>query len=83
MKNSILLPFIAAALSLSSCKKDRTCTCTTTDIGNGSTDVSTSVTLVGHATKGEAKKEANCYSYKATITGNGSTTQETQDCTLK
>ena len=83
MKKIILLSVAVAAFSLSSCRKDRTCTCTTTDISSGTTDVSSTVQLVGHATSREAKKESNCYSTQSTITESGNTTSETRDCTLK
>lgn len=70
----ILLVASIAGLTMVSCKKDRTCTCTNSSSAGGTATVST-VTLV-KVTKAQGK--ANCI--KTTSTNNGAT--YTQDCKL-
>jgi len=55
----VLITGVLAVLAMSSCKKDRTCTCTTA--GSTTTDVKTYTSV----TKGQMK--ANCYSYTLKI----------------
>jgi hypothetical protein len=99
MKKSILMVAVIAAVSFTSCKKDRTCTCTdttvTTTITNypGQPVKTTSATTTNvemrtytKARKGDAK--AACLSRK--FTGDGGTppyitwtSETTSDCSLK
>lgn len=55
MKKITLLAIAALAISFASCKKDYTCTCTTSYTGGGS---GTSTTVHKGVTKGQAK--ASC-----------------------
>jgi hypothetical protein len=75
---------IAASLSITSCHKERTCTCTNTTVTTfGSTSVTTTdtdVTTWGHASKHEA--QSGCISGKRTTPFTGGTTETTADCKL-
>lgn len=73
MKKGLLFVAVIAA-SLASCKKDRTCTCTTTANGTAGTP---NVTTYEKSSKGAAR--ANCLS--STWTENGVSYVET--CDLK
>jgi hypothetical protein len=75
MKKVLLFVAVIAAFSFASCKKDHTCTCTTTSTQPGSTSY-TSVKTYTKAKKGDAKKA--CASYTQP---NGSYT-ETTTCSL-
>ncbi len=88
MKKITLFAFAIAALSLASCKKDRTCTCkntaTTTIAGSSSTSADSDSKVIKNASKGTAR--ANCLSTKYTYTGSFSGTTVSQvsesNCTL-
>lgn len=89
MKKITLFAFAVAALSLASCKKDRTCSCTQTDVttsgGVSSTSTSSDVTVMTKVSKGTAR--ANCLttkvSYSQTYGGVSYTTVSDNVCTLK
>ena len=79
MKKSTLFAVIAmAALSMTSCKKDRTCTCVVTSPGGSETD-----TYV--ITKATKKSVANgaCASGTITASQGGVSFIETRTCTIK
>lgn len=69
-----------AVLSLSACKKERTCSCVTTTTPGGST--STTETQ-SHLTKKEAKRVMHCYSYTKTETVAGVSYTTTAECEIK
>ncbi len=80
MKKISFLAIVAfAALSMTSCKKDRTCTCTTTvdgvDSGITTTDTYTKIK------KGTAK--AHCVSTSKTETNSSTTSLIIETCKLK
>ena len=72
MKNKYLLKVLIAVISLASCKKEYTCTCTTT-IGNVVTK--TSKFNIDNSTKKNAV--ANCKSKEGVTSYNGVTTNIT------
>lgn len=74
MKKVLLFTAVLAGMSFASCKKDHTCTCTTTANGVAGTP---SVTTFTKSTKSSAR--ANCLSY--TEVDNGVTYETT--CDLK
>lgn len=83
-----IFPIIAiASLSLASCRKDRTCSCDGTVTTNGTGSSVSGQQVVGHSTKHEAKKIAECYSYTETetqtIAGTVYNTETTVKCELK
>jgi hypothetical protein len=78
MKKITLFAFAIAALSLASCKKDRTCECTYTST-SGSSSVTTSSTVIKEVKKSEAKTLCQ----KTTYTDNLSAYSSTSDCKLK
>ncbi len=53
MKKVLLFSTVIAAVSFTSCKKDRTCTCKTTDKTTG--EVTTDVTIVHDSKKKDAR----------------------------
>jgi hypothetical protein len=66
MKKITLFAFAIAALSLASCKKDRTCTCTSVTTTNGVVGASTTdVTVLSKVSKGTGR--ANCLTTKITF----------------
>ena len=73
MKKVLLFVAVIAAASFGSCKKDRTCTCTTTYPGVTGTP---QVTTYTKSTKAQAR--ANCLNYTTTDGATVSTTS----CTL-
>lgn len=76
MKKAIYITtLVLFAVVISSCKKDRTCECTTTP-GN-TTDKYT----LKKVTKRQAK--ANCFSLEYDLTIGNSTTRISRSCTLK
>lgn len=98
MKKIILSVTVIAAASLTSCKKDRVCTCTYTDVTTTTTTIGGKTTtttdtstdaIVGtytKARKGDAK--AACASYKETKSNDPypnihTDSDITVDCTLK
>lgn len=87
MKKIILPIFAITLLSLASCRKDRTCECSTVVTTNGTGESSNSSQTVGHAKKREAKRLTDCYSYKETetetIMGTVYTKETVNDCKLK
>ena len=71
MKKVILFVAVISAFSFASCKKDRTCTCTSTT--NGVAHTTPNVTVYTKARKTDAR--ANCLSGTSTDTyNNGNTT---------
>lgn len=80
MKKSILFVAAIAALSFTSCKKDRTCTCTTTYTNKaGVSSTSVSITEYKKVKKSEARSWG-CVS-STDISESGTTT--VNDCKLK
>lgn len=77
MKKITLLAIALVAISVTSCKKDRTCSCTVTDNSPGSTTSEYKV-VYKKITKSNAK--AACMSIDITPTGQPYT--ETRKCTL-
>ena len=78
MKKLVLCVAVISAMFFTSCKKDRTCTCTTTYGGvAGTADVVTYT----KARKGDAR--AACLSSSGTDTNGGTTVAWSQACTLK
>jgi exo-beta-1,3-glucanase (GH17 family) len=82
----IFLPLlvIAASLSITSCHKERTCTCNYTTVSTfGSTSqttTSSSVDTWENASKHEAG--SNCISSKSTTSFTGGSSETTGDCKL-
>ncbi len=76
MKKLTILSVALVALSMASCKKDFTCSCTSTNTFPGSVTSTNEYTIV-KAKKGDAKRAC----VKTTVTENGYTT--TKDCQLK
>jgi hypothetical protein len=76
MKKAILMVAVIAAASFTSCKKDRTCTCVTTNSNGGA--AYTGIVTYTKAKKGDARSQ--CLS-STTLLINGST--NTTTCTLK
>ncbi|MGZ3902350.1 MAG: hypothetical protein ACXVC6_01555 [Bacteroidia bacterium] len=75
------LTFIAVgmiALAATSCKKDRTCTCTESD----SSGTTTHTIVVKNATKKSVKSGA-CYSGNLSFNFGGSSYTGTRSCTIK
>jgi hypothetical protein len=77
MKKIFLFVAVASAFSLASCKKDRTCTCTTTGNSGGVAASFTTVSTLNKVKKGDAKKA--CISNTYVSSGETITTT----CTLK
>lgn len=80
MKKFIIPVIAIAAISLASCKKERTCTCTITPDGGSSY---TTTEMVGHATKKTGKRLTGCYSRVYENTISGTTYKTTYDCKIK
>jgi hypothetical protein len=80
MKKIFLSVAVLAAISLSSCKKDRICTCTITSTEPGSTSITFEATLL-KAKKSDVKKL--CVKTTKDQTYGGVTYTETTDCKLK
>jgi hypothetical protein len=79
MKKIILFVSVVSAISLASCTKDRTCTCTTvTNPGGNST---TSAVTYTKARKGDAM--SHCLNATSTQEFLGTTYTATRTCTLK
>jgi len=55
----IIFPLALLTLTLASCKKDYSCSCTDTDVYNGQTDVTTYTYKVEGATKRQAQSACN------------------------
>jgi hypothetical protein len=77
MKKVLFIAVVAVA-SLASCKKDRTCTCTSTTAGVAGTP---QVTVYNDVKKGEAK--ANCVNYTTTSTVGSTSYTTVTTCELK
>ena len=82
MKKVTLFAVAVVALSLASCKKDRTCTCTSTTSGVTTTDV----TVYHKVSKKNAT--SHCIGWQNTTTSSGSgfsstTTSADNTCKLK
>lgn len=80
----IFLLLAVVALSAASCKKDRVCTCTTTDTAPTTAGYSYSSTTETTMTK-VSKKSAKYACVKTTrdYTSGGNTYTQTNDCKLK
>jgi hypothetical protein len=78
----IILPIIVCATVFVACKKDRTCTCTTSSDVPNSTSYTTTE-LVGHAKKNEARRVSGCYSTVSEYTTSAGTYHTTRECDLK
>jgi hypothetical protein len=80
MKKIIFASCALGLLAFASCKKDRTCECTSTDTAPGSTSSTVTATLID-ASKGDAKRI--CASTSSTYTVSGTTYTKTNTCKLK
>ncbi|PBQ31744.1 hypothetical protein CNR22_08160 [Sphingobacteriaceae bacterium] len=82
MKKFTILAACFSLLSLASCKKDRTCDCTTTyTSSSGNTTTSTDKVILLESKKSDAK--SLCQKTTWTSVGNsGSTSTTVQDCKL-
>ncbi len=80
MKKISILAVAALALSFASCKKDRTCECTSTDSTPGSKATTRKITYT-KVSKGDAKVACQKTSYSSTNVGG--TYTSTEDCKLK
>lgn len=88
MKKITLFAFAAVALSLASCKKDRTCECTytsTSSYGTNNTISHTETTTYKKIKKADAKYMCtkDNSSYTETSTGGAYTSTSMSDCKLK
>ncbi len=85
MKKITLFAFAAVALSLASCKKDRTCECTYTQSGSTNVTSNTENITYTKARKSDAKYLCDKVTTTTTNTStNGSyTSSSTSDCKLK
>ncbi len=85
MKKITLFAFAVVALSLASCKKDRTCECTYTQSGTTNVTSNTENITYTKVRKSDAKyfcdKVTNTNTY--TSSGGSSTGTSTSDCKLK
>lgn len=79
MKKVTLLAVAVLALSFASCKKDRTCTCTTTYSGGGAS-VSGGSSVVKHKKITKSQGKAVCHDTESTDSSNGTTM--TESCSL-
>jgi len=83
MKKITLLAFAFIAISFASCKKDRTCTCTTTNTPpTGSTTSFTQETTVKKAKKSDALR-GKCRSFTTQETAPVARTKTDVVCELK
>lgn len=80
MKKITLLISCLGLLSLASCKKDRTCNCTTTTVNGNSSNVRTDNITLTKSTKADAKDA--CSNSSTTNTSGGSTYTSKSDCKL-
>ena len=80
MKKLFICVAVISAFSFASCKKDHTCTCTSTSTIPGST-ANTQVTTIIDAKKGDAKKM--CIDRTSTYTSGGVSYTSTFTCELK
>ena len=78
MKKVLFIAVVAVA-SLASCKKDRTCTCTTTV--NGASAGTATVVVYNDAKKGQA--QAACLNKTTTSTVGSTTYTSVETCELK
>jgi len=78
MKKITMIAIAFAAVSFASCKKDRTCTCTTSD----STGTYTDATTYYDVKKADARR--NCIGYQSTYTSPaGTSVGDKVTCELK
>ena len=80
MKKLLLSVAVISAFSFASCKKDHTCTCTTTSTFPGST-TDTDVYTIVDSKKGDAKKM--CIDNTRTWSSGGVSYTNTSTCELK
>jgi hypothetical protein len=73
-----IFPLAVITLTLVSCKKDYSCTCTETDVYNGETDVST----YSYKVEGATKKQAQAACNEATIIETDGSDSYTVKCDL-
>ncbi len=78
MKKIILFVAVVSAISFASCKKDRTCTCSSTT--NGVSDGPATVTVYTKAKKGDARSQ--CLSTSIVYTVGTLTATRVETCTL-
>ena len=81
MKKFTILAIAALAISFASCKKDRTCTCTTTYASGGGTH--TEVTVYKKAKKHDVRGMCVGESGTDTYSPGSSSTKDTKVCDLK
>jgi len=81
MKKLTILALGIITLSLSSCKKDRTCECTETETQGNTITVTTINATFSEIKKRDAKDACSNYAY--TTTSSGSTYSSKVDCKLK
>ena len=79
MKKVLLFVAVVTAASFTSCKKDRTCTCTTTFAGGTSVDVTT----IHDVKKKDARGMCIGYQTTTTTTGSPAVTGDDTTCELK
>ncbi|MCA6435228.1 MAG: hypothetical protein ACK5QC_10860 [Bacteroidota bacterium] len=83
MKKITILAVALVAISFASCKKDRTCSCTTTSTPpTGAAFTSTEEVTIKKVTKGQAK-DGECRSYTTQQTAPTSGTKTEVKCELK
>lgn len=84
MKKIAILSVFCVGLAMVSCKKDRVCSCTTTDVvttnGSTTTSLSTTKTTVQKIKKGDAKDL--CYKNTEITNTTGYSETITSDCKL-
>jgi hypothetical protein len=86
MKKIILFAIVAAAVTMASCRKERTCNCTTTStypVGNTTYTSTSSVKITTEKQRKKFFKAHNdCYSTTTTSIEGGGTRTDNTDCTL-
>ena len=79
----IIFPILAVIIiSATSCRKDRTCTCTTVSTSGGVSATSTDIQTRSASTKRVAKATTNCYSNKYTQASGNSSYEVVTTCKL-
>ena len=78
MKKNTLFAVVLAALAMTACKKDHTCTCTIAD-SSGST---VHTLVVKNSTK-KALKSGRCYNGTLSASFSGFSFSQNQTCTIK
>ena len=83
MKKIILSTLVLAVLATTSCRKDRTCTCDTTNTIGSVSSTSKDVTTVSKQTKRIARVQTGCVNSLETSTNNNVTATYERKCELK